>query len=93
MSADRELVVDFDAPGGAALLTAELAAAVQTMKSIPWTAIDELRGKPKVIAQLEEAEHLLKNLKKSIRRRSELHQLMQSRNETGGCHSLCPHIK
>jgi hypothetical protein len=44
MSADRELVVDFDAPGGAALLTAELAAAVQTMKSIPWTAIDELRG-------------------------------------------------
>jgi ParB family chromosome partitioning protein len=52
---------------GGAGLTSELASAVHAMKSLPWTAIHEMRGDPDLLAQIEEAEHLLRNLKKSLR--------------------------
>ncbi len=51
---------------GKAGLAEELEAAVTVMKAIPWTTISELRGDADVLARIEEAESLLRNLKKSL---------------------------
>jgi ParB family chromosome partitioning protein len=44
----------------------DLDAAVQAMKNVPWTAIEELRGDSTVLKRLDEAEHLLKSLRKAL---------------------------
>jgi ParB family chromosome partitioning protein len=38
------------------------------MKRVPWTALDELRGDPDILTRIDEAEALLKNLRKSLSR-------------------------
>lgn len=53
---------------GKAGLADELAAAVEAMKSVPWTALDELRADPDILSRIDEAEALLKNLRKSLTR-------------------------
>lgn len=49
-------------------LASELGAAVEAMRSVPWTALDELRGDPEILSRIDEAEALLKNLRKSLSR-------------------------
>lgn len=53
------------APGKAGL-AGELDAAVTAMKAIPWTTISELRGNADVLSKLDEAEALLKSLRRSL---------------------------
>lgn len=47
-------------------LTGELDAAVEAMKRLPWTALDEMRGDPEVLKRIDEAESLLKSLRKTL---------------------------
>ena len=47
-------------------LARELRSAIDAMKSIPWTALDDMRGDPDLIARLDEAEVLLRNLRESL---------------------------
>lgn len=51
---------------GKAGLAGELDAAVTAMKAIPWTTISELRGDADVLAKIDEAEALLRSLRKSL---------------------------
>ena len=44
----------------------DLEAAVEAMKSVPWTTLQELKGDPAVLRKLEEAESLLKSLRKAL---------------------------
>ncbi len=46
-------------------LAGELDAAT-AMKAIPWTTISKLRGDADVLAKIDEAEALLRNLRKSV---------------------------
>jgi ParB family transcriptional regulator, chromosome partitioning protein len=43
-----------------------LGAAVEAMKSVPWTTLQELKGNESVLRKLEEAENLLKSLRKAL---------------------------
>jgi len=47
-------------------LIGELDAAVEAMKRLPWTALDEMRGDPEVLKRIDEAESLLKSLRKTL---------------------------
>src|SRR3989441_8351420 len=42
----------------------ELDSAVEAMKNVPWTALQELKGDPDVLKKLDDAEKLLKSLRK-----------------------------
>jgi ParB family chromosome partitioning protein len=44
----------------------ELEAAVEAMKSVPWTALQELKGDEMVLKKLDEAESLLRSLRKAL---------------------------
>jgi ParB family chromosome partitioning protein len=44
----------------------ELAAAVEAMKSVPWTTLQELKGDEIVLKKLDEAESLLRSLRKAL---------------------------
>lgn len=44
----------------------ELDAAVQAMKSVPWTTLQELKGDEVVLKKLDEAESLLRSLRKAL---------------------------
>lgn len=44
----------------------ELGAAVEAMKSVPWTTLQELKGDETVLKKLDEAEALLKSLRKAL---------------------------
>jgi ParB family chromosome partitioning protein len=44
----------------------ELGAAVEAMKSVPWTTLQELKGDEMVLKKLEEAESLLRSLRKAL---------------------------
>jgi ParB family transcriptional regulator, chromosome partitioning protein len=44
----------------------ELGAAVEAMKSVPWTALQELKGDDSVLKKLDEAESLLRSLRKAL---------------------------
>jgi ParB family chromosome partitioning protein len=44
----------------------ELDAAVESMKHVPWTAIADLRGDPEILRKIDEAEALLKSLRKTL---------------------------
>jgi ParB family chromosome partitioning protein len=47
-------------------LAGELDAAVEAMKRIPWTALEELKRDPDILKKIEDAEALLKSLRKSL---------------------------
>jgi ParB family chromosome partitioning protein len=44
----------------------ELAAAIQAMKSVPWTTLQELKGDEMVLKRVDEAESLLRSLRKAL---------------------------
>lgn len=44
----------------------ELAAAVEAMKKVPWTTLQELKGDEAVLKNLDEAESLLRSLRKAL---------------------------
>jgi ParB family chromosome partitioning protein len=44
----------------------ELGAAVNAMKSVPWTKLQELRGDEMTLKKLDEAENLLRSLRKAL---------------------------
>lgn len=46
--------------------TDELDAAVESMKKVPWTTLQELRGNPELLAKIEDAEKLLKSLRAAL---------------------------
>jgi ParB family chromosome partitioning protein len=43
-----------------------LAAALEAMKSVPWTTLHELKGDERVLRRLDEAESLLRSLRKAL---------------------------
>lgn len=47
-------------------LSGELDAAVEAMKSVPWTALAELKGDPDILKKIDDAEALLKSLRKTL---------------------------
>jgi len=55
-----------ESPQGTPALVTELNAAMTAMKKVPWTALDQLRGDPDVIKQLDDAEALLRSLRKAL---------------------------
>ena len=47
-------------------LLTELDAAVEAMKNVPWTALQELKGNATVLKKIADAEQLLKSLRKAL---------------------------
>jgi ParB family transcriptional regulator, chromosome partitioning protein len=47
-------------------LSGELDSAVEAMKRLPWTALEEMRGDPDVLRRIDEAQALLKSLRKTL---------------------------
>jgi ParB family chromosome partitioning protein len=47
-------------------LLTELDAAVEAMKNVPWTALQEMKGNTSVLKKLEDAEEWLKSLRKAL---------------------------
>ena len=47
-------------------LLTDLEAAVQTMKNVPWTALQELKGDVDVLKKIDDAEKLLQSLRKAL---------------------------
>jgi ParB family chromosome partitioning protein len=47
-------------------LPSDLESAVEAMKNIPWTALQELKGDPALLKKLDDAEALLKSLRKAL---------------------------
>jgi ParB family chromosome partitioning protein len=47
-------------------LVAELDAALAAMRGVPWTALDGLRGNAEVIRRIDEAEELLRSLRRAL---------------------------
>ena len=47
-------------------LSGELDAAVEAMKSVPWTALAELKDDPDILKKIDDAEALLKSLRKTL---------------------------
>lgn len=45
----------------------ELVAAVEAMKTVPWTTLQELKGNETVLRKLDEAESLLQSLRKALK--------------------------
>lgn len=51
-------------------LVAQLDTAVQNMKKVPWTVLEQLRDDPEVLRKLDEAEDLLRGLRSVLARRA-----------------------
>lgn len=47
-------------------LPSELESAVEAMKNVPWTVLQELKGDPNILKRIEDAEALLKSLRKAL---------------------------
>ena len=47
-------------------LAGDLDAAVESMKRVPWTALAELKGDPDILKKIDDAETLLKALRKAL---------------------------
>lgn len=47
-------------------LPGELESAVEAMKNVPWTVLQELKGDPGILKKIEDAEALLKSLRKAL---------------------------
>jgi ParB family chromosome partitioning protein len=41
-------------------------AAVDAMKNVPWTALQELKGDPNILQKIGDAEDLLRSLRKAL---------------------------
>lgn len=48
-------------------LLSELEAAVEAMKNVPWTALQEMKGNTSLLKKIEDAEELLKSLRKALK--------------------------
>lgn len=55
--------VEKKAKGG---LSSDLEAAVEAMKGVPWTTLQELRGDPQLLKKIDDAEQLLKSLRRAL---------------------------
>jgi ParB family chromosome partitioning protein len=64
-SAQLRILVSDKNRGNEGLLT-DLETAVQTMKNVPWTTLQELKGDPNVLQKLDDAEKLLQSLRKAL---------------------------
>jgi len=51
---------------GKAGLSGDLDAAVEAMKRVPWTALAELKGDPDILKKIDDADALLKSLRKTL---------------------------
>lgn len=47
-------------------LAAQLDSAMEAMRRVPWTALEELRGNPEMLRRIDEAEKLLKTLRRAL---------------------------
>ena len=47
-------------------LSGDLEAAVEAMKKVPWTTLQELKGDPEILKKLDEAEALLRSLRGAL---------------------------
>jgi ParB family chromosome partitioning protein len=47
-------------------LRTELEAAVEAMKNVPWTVLQEMKGDTRLLKKIEDAEELLKSLRKAL---------------------------
>jgi ParB family chromosome partitioning protein len=47
-------------------LTGELDSAMEAMKKVPWTVLQELKGDPNILKKLADADALLKSLRKAL---------------------------
>lgn len=47
-------------------LAGDLESAIESMKSVPWTALAELKGDPELLKKIDDAEALLKSLRKTL---------------------------
>jgi ParB family transcriptional regulator, chromosome partitioning protein len=47
-------------------LAGELNAAVEALRRVPWTTLAELKGDPEILKRIEDAEALLKSLRKTL---------------------------
>jgi ParB family chromosome partitioning protein len=47
-------------------LSGELDAAVDAMKGVPWTTLAEFKGDPEILRKIEDAEALLRTLRKTL---------------------------
>jgi ParB family chromosome partitioning protein len=47
-------------------LAGDLEAAIESMKQVPWTALADLKGDPNIIKKIDDAEALLKSLRKAL---------------------------
>jgi ParB family transcriptional regulator, chromosome partitioning protein len=54
-------------PGGNPPLLADLDAAVESMKNVPWTALQSLKGDPEVLKKIEDAEAMLRSLRSALK--------------------------
>jgi ParB family chromosome partitioning protein len=47
-------------------LAGDLESAVEAMKNVPWTALQELKGDPNILKKIDDAEALLQSLRKAL---------------------------
>jgi ParB family chromosome partitioning protein len=47
-------------------LAGDLEAAIESMKRVPWTALSDLKGNPDLLRKIDDAEALLKSLRKAL---------------------------
>jgi len=47
-------------------LAGDLESAIESMKRVPWTALAELKGDPEILKKIDDAEELLRSLKKTL---------------------------
>lgn len=47
-------------------LSGDLEVAVEAMKNVPWTALQELKGNPDILRKIDDAEALLRSLRKAL---------------------------
>ena len=47
-------------------LAGDLEAAIESMKRVPWTTLAELKGDPQILKKIDDAETLLKSLRKTL---------------------------
>ena len=47
-------------------LAGGLDTAIESVKNLPWTALTDLKGDPEILKKIDNAETLLKNLRKSM---------------------------
>jgi hypothetical protein len=47
-------------------ISADLESAVEAMKSVPWTTLQEMKGDTGVLKKIEDAEEMLKSLRKAL---------------------------